>query len=109
MLDSSRRRRLRAALFALMLALAPSGLRAQALYDAFIRAVTTDDVGQVRAMLARGVDPNTVDPNGEPVLVVAARAGWEPTLDALLAAGANNDAANPFGARPTMAPPPARP
>jgi len=74
-------------LFALTLAaLAPTGAQAQALYDAFIRAVTIDDAGQVRAMLARGVDPNTVDPNGEPVLVVAARAGWEPTLDALLAA-----------------------
>src|SRR5258708_37412812 len=102
MLDSARRRRLRSALFALTLVLASSGLRAQALYDAFIRAVTTDDAGQVRAMLARGVDPNTVDPNGEPVLVVAARAGWEPTVDALLAAGAKIDGANPFGDRPIM-------
>src|SRR5260221_5687360 len=102
MLISARRRRLHAALFALMLALAPSGLRAQALYDAFIRAVTSDDVDEVRAMLARGVDPNTVDPNGEPVLVVAARAGWERTVDALVSAGAKIDAANPFGDRPVM-------
>src|SRR5258706_15098989 len=105
MLISARRHWLHAALFALMLALAPSGLRAQALYDAFIRAVTTDDVGQVRAMLTRGIDPNTVDPNGEPVLVVAARAGWEPTVEALLAAGAKVDATNPFGDRPVMGAP----
>ena len=94
---------MRVTLFALTFAaLAPTGAQAQALYDAFIRAVTIDDAGQVRAMLARGVDPNTVDPNGEPVLVVAARAGWEPTLDALLAAGAKVDAANPFGDRAIM-------
>jgi ankyrin repeat protein len=48
-------------------------------------------------LLARGVDPNSVDPNGEPMLVVASRAGFEPTVDALLRAGAKVDAQNGFG------------
>src|ERR1051325_5959413 len=80
----------------------PAVSQGQALYDAFIRAVEIDDVDKVRAMLARGVDPNIVDPHGEPVLVVAARFGWEHTVDALLNDGAKVDAANSFGDRPIM-------
>jgi uncharacterized protein len=74
--------------------------RGDASYDTFVQAVATDRSDQVRAMLARGMDPNTVDPNGDPVLLVAARAGWQPTLDALLGAGAKVDARNGFGDRP---------
>ena len=48
-------------------------------------SVAIDRSDDVAALLARGMDPNTVDPNGEPVLVVAARAGWEPTVDAAAA------------------------
>src|SRR5262249_49363649 len=59
----------------------------------------TDNADRVREMLARGVDPNIVDPHGEPVLVVAARAGWERTVDALLAAGAEGGAADGVGGR----------
>jgi ankyrin repeat protein len=73
--------------------------RAQGLYESFVEAVAADRSEDVRRMLARGVDPNTVDPNGDPVLLVAARAGWEPTVDALLAAGAKVDARNRFGDR----------
>ncbi|HET9763101.1 MAG TPA: ankyrin repeat domain-containing protein, partial [Casimicrobiaceae bacterium] len=100
-LDSVRACARLALLLLALAALAPSA-RGQALYDTFIHAVEVDDTDQVRAMLARGVDPNIVDPHGEPVLVVAARAGWERTVDALLGAGAKVDAANPFGDRPIM-------
>src|SRR5262249_55586025 len=86
----------------LVVTLVPAPARAQALYEAFIRAVETDNVDRVREMLARGVDPNIVDPHGEPVLVGAARGGWERTVDTLLAAGAKVDAANAFGDRPIM-------
>jgi len=72
----------------------------QGLYDRFIDAVVTDRSGAVRDMLARGMDPNTVDPNGDPVLLIAARSGWETTLDLLLNAGAKVDAPNRFGDRP---------
>ncbi|HKN10623.1 MAG TPA: ankyrin repeat domain-containing protein, partial [Pseudomonadota bacterium] len=84
---------------ALLFAAAPVAA-ADSAYDTFVQAVATDRSDQVRAMLARGTDPNTVDPNGDPVLLVAARAGWQPTLDALLGAGAKVDARNPFGDRP---------
>jgi ankyrin repeat protein len=86
----------------MLAAFVPASARGQALYEAFIRAVETDNADRVREMLARGVDPNIVDPHGEPVLVVAARAGWERTVDALLGAGAKVDSANGFGDRPIM-------
>jgi uncharacterized protein len=69
----------------------------QGLYEQFVEAVAVDRSSEVAALLARGMDPNTVDPNGEPMLVVAARAGFEPTVDALLRAGAKVDARNGFG------------
>ena len=68
------RRRALAFLLAGVIALGVcTGASAQALYDRFIQAVTLDKTEDVRAMLARGMDPNTVDPNGDPVLLVAAR------------------------------------
>jgi ankyrin repeat protein len=85
--------------FGLMFA-APYAVHAEDSYDSFVQAVAIDRSDQVRAMLARGMDPNTVDPNGDPVLLVAARAGWQTTLNALLGAGAKVDAPNHFGDRP---------
>jgi ankyrin repeat protein len=88
-------------LFCAMISLAPGAAHAQAqkqsLYDRFVESVAIDRSDEVAAMLARGMDPNTVDPNGEPMLVVASRAGFEPTVDALLRAGAKVDAKNGFG------------
>ena len=81
----------------LILGLAPATAGAQALYERFIQSVTIDRSDEVVALLRRGMDPNTVDPNGDPVLVIAARSGFEPTLDALLAAGAKVNNRNPFG------------
>jgi ankyrin repeat protein len=68
-----------------------------AIYEDFIFAVTNDRAPQVRELLAKGIDPNTVDPNGEPVLVAAARAGYTATVDALLAAKANINARSAVG------------
>ena len=48
-------------------------------------------------MLQRGIDPNTVDANGEPALVIAAREGNAATIDVLLAARANVNLRNRFG------------
>ncbi|HEY1461205.1 MAG TPA: ankyrin repeat domain-containing protein [Casimicrobiaceae bacterium] len=90
---------LRAAIAGALLCAAalPAPVTAQALYDRFVQSVATDRSDDVAAMLARGMDPNTVDTNGEPMLVVAARAGWQPTVDVLLKAGAKVDAKNSFG------------
>ncbi len=84
-----------------LISLAPGATYAQAqkqsLYERFVESVAIDRSDDVAAILARGMDPNTVDPNGEPMLVVASRAGFEPTVDALLRAGAKVDAKNGFG------------
>src|SRR5256885_11539454 len=75
----------------------PTSALAQALYERFIQAVTVDRSDEVSALLARGIDPDTVDPEGNPALVVAARSGFEPTVDALLRAGAKVNARNGYG------------
>jgi len=84
-----------------LIGMAPAVVRSQAkqqgLYERFVESVAIDRSDDVAALLARGMDPNTVDPNGEPMLVVASRAGFEPTVDALLRAGAKVDAKNGFG------------
>ena len=47
--------------------------------------MANDRVADVKALLARGIDPDSVDKNGDPAIVVAARAGNAATLDVLLA------------------------
>jgi hypothetical protein len=66
-------------------------------------AVTNDRVALVKELLAKGVDPNSVGPNGEPALVVAARFGFAGTVDALLAAKANVNAKSAVGDTAVMA------
>lgn len=46
-------------------------------YEDFFRAVQRDDVRSVEALLARGFDPNTVNPSGVHALMLAVR---EPSL-----------------------------
>lgn len=89
-------------LLSVALVAAASPARAD-LYEDFIIAVNNDRVPQIREFLARGVDPNTVGPNGEPALVLAARAGYTGTVDALLAAKANVNARSAVGDSAIMA------
>jgi ankyrin repeat protein len=65
--------------------------------DEFALAVVNDRDAEVKAMLARGMDPETVGPDGNPVLVTAAREGSARVIDVLLAAGAKVDSANAYG------------
>jgi ankyrin repeat protein len=65
--------------------------------DDLVFAVINDRVDEVRALLKLGYDPNSVGPDGFPLLVTAAREGSVRALDALLAAGANVDAATTQG------------
>lgn len=91
---------LRAIAFACMLTLcacASLPVGSQQLYTDFVLDVTNDRADRVKATLARGMDPNTVDPNGDPVLLVAARAGNRATVQALLDARAEVDRRNRFG------------
>ena len=71
--------------------------QAQQALDDLIVAVTNDRVADVRSLLARGMDPNSVDPNGDPLLVLAVRNGSAGAVEALLAARARPDLPNPHG------------
>ncbi len=94
------RRRLVVTVLACLLPLAAS---AQQLLEDFMFAVNNDKAADVRAMLARGMDPNTVDANGDPVLYVAARGGNAAVVEVLLSAKAEVDRRNRFGDTALMA------
>jgi ankyrin repeat protein len=93
---------MRKLLAALVLSLLAFAARAD-LYEDFIIAVNNDRVAQVKEFLAKGIDPNTVGPNGEPALVLAARANYTGTVDALLAAKADVNAKSAVGDTAIMA------
>ncbi len=81
---TSPRRRL---LLAAALAAAIPAARADAESDAvdYFRAVQLDNVGAIRKVLARGLDPNRREPgNGETGLILAMRYDANQTLDLLL-------------------------
>ena len=61
--------------FALGLLLMLPRLGMAAAYDDFVSAVSRGNHAEVASWLKRGMDPNTVDPAGQPVLLVAARTG----------------------------------
>jgi ankyrin repeat protein len=90
--------RIRASFGIALIALAAAlPVHAQQVLDELIAAVTNDRAADVRRLLARGVDPDSVDPNGDPMLVLAARNGSSGAVDALLAGRARPDLANPRG------------
>jgi hypothetical protein len=66
-------------------------------------AAENDRSVEVRRMLERGVSPDTAGPNGDPVLVIAARAGGGATVDVLLAAHASVSAKTRYGDTALMA------
>jgi hypothetical protein len=91
------RRRWLALTFGALLATAAGAGSAQQLHEDFMLAVANDRAADVRAMLVRGIDPNSVDRDGTPALVVAVREGNAATVDVLLAGRANVEARNQFG------------
>jgi ankyrin repeat protein len=66
-----------------------------AAYDDFLNAVKTGNAGEVEQWLRRGIDPDTVDPTGAPVLHLAARGGYVEVVKALVNARADLDKRNP--------------
>jgi ankyrin repeat protein len=55
----------------------------------FIQAIEVGCEAEVRRMLAKGADPNEVDVDGWPAVVIAAAEGHNGVLQALAAAGAD--------------------
>src|ERR1700744_5159710 len=53
--------------------------------DTLIKAVKFDDIDGVNKLLAKGMDPNSVDNQGIPLLVIAAREKSDKVAGALLA------------------------
>ncbi|HLX27098.1 MAG TPA: ankyrin repeat domain-containing protein [Casimicrobiaceae bacterium] len=90
--------------FLLGAALAPLAFRAGAaeLLDDLTQAVANDRVDEVKRLLARGMDPNSVNADSEPMLCTAARNGSAQAAQALIAAKANVDIANRYGDTPMM-------
>ena len=71
-------------------------------YADFNRAVATDDVRGVSRMLARGMDPNTVNEKGEAALLTAARDGSPAMIKALIQGRAKVNIRNEHGDSPIM-------
>lgn len=54
-------------------------------YEDFFSAVQRDDASVIADLLRRGFDPNTLDPKGQPALVLALQNGSEKAFNALMA------------------------
>jgi len=69
----------------------------------FTKAAKFDDVSEVQSLLKAGVSPNTLDPNGNPMLIVAIRDKSPKVINFLLAdKGINVNLTNKVGENPLM-------
>lgn len=75
---------------------------AEPLLDTLRVAVENDRADEVKRLLARGMDPDSVDAQGEPMLCIAARNGNVKTVQVLLAGKAHPNLANRYGDTPLM-------
>ena len=64
---------------------ASAGARAESL-DAIVKAVKFDDIADIGKQLKNGLDPNTTDSTGDPLLVIAAREKSDKVAAALASA-----------------------
>ena len=98
------RRRFNARLLALCGGLVVVAGRAHAgAYEDFFRAIELDDAGRLRELLARGMDPNTLDPKGQHGLFLALRGGSAKAVQALLEhSDTRIDSTNAVGETPLM-------
>lgn len=72
-------------------------------YEDFFRAIEVDNASGLQDLLARGMDPNTLDPKGQHGLFLALRAGSAKATQLLLAhPDTRVDAANAVGETPLM-------
>jgi uncharacterized protein len=97
-IDRTRRRVLATALLCAL----PLAAAGEPLLDELARAVENDRVDEVKKLLARGLDADSVGPSGEPMLCIAARNGYARTAQALLAFKAHPNIPNAYGDTPLM-------
>jgi len=83
-------------LAATILCSAAPAARAQQILEDFFIYIANDRGDDVKSLLARGIDPDSVDKNGDPAIVIAGR-GNAKALDALLATKVNVNARNRYG------------
>ena len=76
----------------------PAAALAQGLLEDLAVAVANDRADEVRRLLARGMDPDSVDANGETMLCIAARSGSVRATQLLLEAKAKPDKPNRWNA-----------
>ncbi len=87
--------------YALVIALISSAKAGS--YDDFFSAIARDDPAPLRALLARGFDPNTLDPDGRSGFAIGLKAGSLKAVDVLVAApGFDANALNAAGESPLM-------
>jgi ankyrin repeat protein len=99
-MSTDRRRAIRAVVaifFAAGCVVGGSGALAQSVQEDLAIAVLNDRAVEVKRMLAAGADPNMVDRNGDPMIVIAARANSIAAMDMLLGAKVNVNARTKHG------------
>lgn len=84
-------------LFALFLVFSLIRPASAGVYEDMLQAIKIDDAATVSSLLQRGMDVNTVSPQGETLLMLAAREGNPGVVKALLAARPRLDRKNPLG------------
>lgn len=70
---------------------------AESSYEKMLSAVEAGEIDTVRALLGRGMDPNTTDPRGNSILMIAARKGDETIVALLIGRRANVGQRSPAG------------
>lgn len=71
-------------------------------YEDAVLAARDGRTDEIAALLRRGLDPNTTDPDGTSLLGIAARAGDLKTVDMLLAHRASPNRRNTYGDTPIL-------
>ena len=75
----------------------------EAQVNAFTKAAKFDDVAEVKSLLKQGVSPNTLDSNGNPMLLLAVKDKSEAVIEVLLADKRTDvDLSNKYGETPLM-------
>ena len=85
-----------------MACLSAASVHAQSAFERVFEAVDANQPAEVRALLARGIDVNTVDRDGNTLLARAVQRGHREVFTLLLGSGARIETRNRYGETPMM-------